>query len=78
MENASSISSHRETLKVQTSRAVAELEHAGFENRGGHGGHRNFVHKKVAKPITVSGNPGDDALHYQVRAVQKAIEESQK
>lgn len=55
---------------------IAELERAGFVNRGGKGSHRNFVHPKVAKPITVSGAPGDDAKHYQERAVRRAIEES--
>jgi hypothetical protein len=38
--------------------------------------HRNFVHLKVAKPITVSGALGDDAKHYQVRAVKRAVKES--
>lgn len=57
---------------------IAELERAGFVNRGGKGSHRNFVHPNVAKPVTISGNPGDDAKHYQVRAVQLAIEESKK
>jgi predicted RNA binding protein YcfA (HicA-like mRNA interferase family) len=55
---------------------ITELERAGFTNRGGKGSHRNFVHPKVAKPITVSGAPGDDAKHYQERAVRRAIEES--
>lgn len=55
---------------------IAELERAGFVNRGGKGSHRNFVHPNVAKPITVSGAPGDDAKHYQERAVRRAIEES--
>ena len=55
---------------------VAELERAGFVNRGGKGSHRNFVHPKVSKPITISGAPGDDAKHYQVRAVKRAVEES--
>ena len=55
---------------------IAELERAGFVNRGGRGSHRNFVHPQVAKPITVSGAPGDDAKHYQERAVRRAIEES--
>jgi predicted RNA binding protein YcfA (HicA-like mRNA interferase family) len=55
---------------------IAELERAGFANRGGKGSHRNFVHPNVAKPITVSGAPGDDAKHYQERAVRRAIEES--
>jgi predicted RNA binding protein YcfA (HicA-like mRNA interferase family) len=56
---------------------VAELESAGFVNRGGKGSHRNFVHPKVSKPITLSGALSDDAKHYQVRAVNSAIEESQ-
>ena len=55
---------------------VAELEKAGFVDRGGKGSHRNFVHPKVAKPITISGPSGDYAKHYQVRAVKLAIEES--
>ncbi len=55
---------------------VAELERAGFINRGGKGSHRNFVHPNVSKPITISGAPGDDAKHYQVRAVKRAVEES--
>ena len=57
---------------------IADLERAGFVNRGGKGSHRNFVHPKVGKPVTISGNPGDEAKRYQVRAVQLAIEESEK
>ncbi len=57
---------------------IAELERAGFVDRGGKGGHRNFVHPNVAKPVTISGNPDDDAKHYQVRAVRLAKEESKK
>lgn len=55
---------------------IAELESAGFENRGGKGSHRNFVHPKVAKPVTISGKYGDDAKQYQERAVKRSIEES--
>lgn len=55
---------------------IADLEAAGFENRGGKGSHRNFVHPNVAKPVSVSGKLGDDAKKYQERAVSKAIEES--
>ena len=44
---------------------IADLESAGFKNRGGKGSHRNFVHSKVAKPVTVSGKSGDDAKKYQ-------------
>jgi len=57
---------------------IAELERAGFVDRGGHGSHRNFVHSNVVRPITLSGAPGDDAKHYQVRAVRLAIEESKR
>ena len=57
---------------------VAELEKAGFVNRGGKGSHRNYVHPGVIKPITVSGKLGDDAKKYLIKAVRKAIEESQK
>jgi predicted RNA binding protein YcfA (HicA-like mRNA interferase family) len=57
---------------------ITELEAAGFQNRGGKGSHRNFVHAKVAKPITISGRLGDDARQYQERSVKLAIEESKK
>lgn len=49
---------------------------AGFVNRGGKGEHRNFVHPKVTKPVTISGKAGDDAKHHQEKAVKAAIEES--
>lgn len=55
---------------------ISELQKAGFTDRGGKGSHRNFVHPKATKPITISGASGDDAKHYQVRAVRRAIEES--
>lgn len=55
---------------------IADLEEAGFVNRGGKGSHRNFAHPKVSKPITLSGKAGDDAKRYQERAVSRAIEES--
>ena len=55
---------------------IADLERAGFVDRGGKGSHRNFVHVKVAKPITISGKAGDDAQAYQIRAVRRAIEDS--
>jgi len=32
----------------------------------------------VRKPVTVSGQPGDDAMQYQERAVRLAIEESKR
>ena len=55
---------------------VAELRRAGFVDRGGKGSHRNFVHPQVARPVTISGAPGDDAKQYQIQAVKLAVEES--
>ena len=57
---------------------AAALTEAGFVDRGGKGSHRNFVHSRVAKPITISGKLGDDAKQYQLRAVRAAIEEAQE
>ena len=57
---------------------IAELEKAGFVNRGGRGSHRNFVHPAAGRPITISGKLGDDAKHYQVRAVSLALKELKK
>ncbi|MBK5969845.1 MULTISPECIES: type II toxin-antitoxin system HicA family toxin [Thiorhodovibrio] len=57
---------------------AAQLEKAGFCNRGGKGSHRNYVHPNVAKPMTLPGKPGDDAKRYLVRAVEKAIEDSKR
>ena len=57
---------------------VKDLEKAGFWNRGGRGSHRNFVHPKVSKPVTISGKLGDDAKKYQIRAVEKAVQEAEK
>jgi predicted RNA binding protein YcfA (HicA-like mRNA interferase family) len=57
---------------------IAELERAGFIDRGGKGSHRNYVHPKAQKPITISGKLGDDAKHYQVRAVRLVLKELEK
>jgi predicted RNA binding protein YcfA (HicA-like mRNA interferase family) len=57
---------------------IRDLETAGFVNRGGKGDHRNFVHPKVTKPVTISGKLGDDAKYYQEKAVKVAVEESQQ
>ena len=32
---------------------VAALEKAGFKDRGGKGSHRNFVHPKVWRSVTI-------------------------
>jgi len=57
---------------------IADLERAGFKNRGGKGSHRNFIHPDVSNPITISGKLGDDAKQYQIRAVRKVLSEVEK
>ena len=52
---------------------IADLEHAGFVNRGGKGSHRNFIHPQGLR-VLMSGNPGDDAKHYQEKDVRRALE----
>ena len=55
---------------------IADLERAGFRNRGGKGSHRNLVHPKGVR-ATVSGNASHDAKPYQEREVRRKIEEAQ-
>lgn len=55
---------------------IADLEKQGFVNRGGKGSHRNFTHPRVARPVTISGDAGDDAKKYQEKAVKAAIAEA--
>jgi len=55
---------------------IRELEKHGFVNRGGKGSHRNFTHPRVARPVTISGDAGDDAKKYQEKAVRAAIAEA--
>jgi predicted RNA binding protein YcfA (HicA-like mRNA interferase family) len=52
---------------------IAELERAGFMNRGGKGSHRNFTHAKGLR-VTLSGATGDDAKPYQERDVRRALD----
>ena len=51
---------------------IADLEQAGFVNRGGKGSHRNFTHP-IGVRVTLSGGSGDDAKHYQERDVKRAL-----
>ena len=54
---------------------IADLEKAGFVNRGGKGSHRNFLHPKCPYVIRLSGNPVADALPYQEKDVKRALRE---
>ena len=51
---------------------IADLENAGFVNRGGKGSHRNFTHPQGLR-VTISGGASDDAKHYQERDVRQAL-----
>jgi predicted RNA binding protein YcfA (HicA-like mRNA interferase family) len=53
---------------------IADLENAGFINRGGKGSHRNFLHEKGVA-ITISGKLGADAKPYQERLIKQKIKE---
>ena len=55
---------------------IVDLEKHGFVNRGGKGSHRNFTHPSVTRPVTISGDAGDDAKKYQEKAVKAAIAEA--
>jgi predicted RNA binding protein YcfA (HicA-like mRNA interferase family) len=56
---------------------IRDLEKAGFQNRGGKGSHRNFLHPSGVA-LTLSGKTGDDAKPYQEKLVKQKVEESQK
>lgn len=56
---------------------MALLTRAGFKDKGGKGSHRNYLHPSGVK-VTLSGNPGHDALRYQEKEVLRAIEESKQ
>jgi predicted RNA binding protein YcfA (HicA-like mRNA interferase family) len=62
-------------LKIR--QLISALEKAGFENRGGKGSYRNYIHPEISTQITLSGKSGDDAKIYQVRMVEKAISETE-
>lgn len=57
--------------------SIADLERAGFVDRGGKGSHRNYVHPK-GPWVTISGKPGADAHPYQEKQVRQRIEQTQK
>lgn len=51
---------------------MADLERAGFVNRGGKGSHRNYIHPRGVR-VTLSGQSGADARHYQEKEVRRKI-----
>ena len=53
---------------------IADLQKAGFVNRGGKGSHRNFEHAASGVNVTLSGQLGADARFYQEKEVREAIE----
>ena len=57
---------------------ISDPERAGFQNRGGRGRHRKYIHIETGRKFTLSGNPGSDAAPYQVKNVRNIIEESKQ
>ena len=57
---------------------IRQLKAAGFEDRGGKGSHRNFLHPLYPFPVTISGREGDDVKHYQEKAVKQALKGAKK
>ena len=51
---------------------IADLERAGFVNRGGKVSHRHLLHSKGLR-VTISCHPGDNARQYQERDVRQAL-----
>ena len=51
---------------------MADLERAGFVNRGGKGSHRNFIHPRGLR-VTLAGQSGADARPYQEKEVRLKI-----
>ena len=53
---------------------IADLERAGFRNRGGRGSHRNYVHPDYRGKVVLSGRIGADAGEYQIKMVRRALD----
>jgi len=56
---------------------INDLEKAGFVNRGGKEGHRNYIHS-TGVLLTISGKLGDDAKLYQEKLIKQKIQEVKK
>ena len=51
----------------------ADLARAGFTKKPGKGSHRKWIHPKYRGTVTMSGQTGADANHYQEDKVAEAI-----
>jgi predicted RNA binding protein YcfA (HicA-like mRNA interferase family) len=52
----------------------AALSKAGFQWRPGKGSHTVWEHPQLSElKVTLSGQDGDDAPHYQIKQVQDAL-----
>ena len=78
LDEVSTAKRHHQGIARRAVLGIGIMLVPGFVDRGGKGSHRNYIHARVTKPITLSGKPGDDAKRYQERAVKGAIEESKK
>jgi predicted RNA binding protein YcfA (HicA-like mRNA interferase family) len=55
---------------------IRDLEKAGWILTHQKGSHRKFEHAKVPYSITISGNLGDDARHYQEKDVTRGLHDA--
>jgi len=51
----------------------AELRRAGIAEQPGKGSHSGWRHPLLPDKLTLSGNDGDDAKHYQERALRSIL-----
>jgi predicted RNA binding protein YcfA (HicA-like mRNA interferase family) len=65
-----------EAMPRKVRELIADLNRAGFVDRGGSASHRNFEHPNGCR-VTLSGKMGDDAKPYQEKEVRRAIGEAQ-
>ncbi len=61
-------------MPVKIRELIKKLEKAGFQNRGGKGSHRNYIHPKGIA-ITISGKIGADSKKYQEKEVKWKLAE---
>lgn len=59
---------------------IRDLLDAGYYEipGGGKGSHRKYSHPRYAGAVTLSGDAGDDAKHYQERQIKRAIDRVQQ
>ena len=64
----------RETVPLKIRELKAALKKAGFTKRPAKGSHTHWVHPEIPNTdVTIAGQDGSDAQHYQIKQVQAAL-----